>query len=713
MPKTHPKTGRDTRIETLLNAGEDPILLIDASGTIVEGNRAAARIFGTEPRKLPGRSVYGGVSGGPVLIDEARVDEVVRSGKPLQFEVVRNGSFLELRLYPIASGEGAVGEIAVYVHDLARRKLMESTLRQAEEMYRHIYENVTEGIFQINLEGRFLSANPALARIHGFESPEELIESVTDISKQLYVDPARRRELISLLGRHGHAENFEVQMYRRNGSIGWISINARVVRDSEGRILYHEGTMRDITKRKEAEKALRESEERYRTAVEHSNDGISIIREGKHEYVNRRFVEMFEYSKPEEIIGLPVSFNVHPDDLERVMSISNQRRRGEPAPVCYEFKGVTKTGAIIHIEVSATDMTYRGKPVSFVYLRDITERKRAEASLIESRNELERLNRAKSKAVDHISHELRTPLALVQANVRILRRKLDEGTGKAGTEKFLDMLDENTKRLFEIADEAGEILRASHDLEASGLIDDIDRLELRMESLSEVPKGMLAHTRVIKRWLERHMSGSHGRFKVIDLYPFLESTVEKMQYFARKRDVRIMVEAGENPLFISMNPGILREVLEALVKNAVENTPDGGRVLVQLEERPGRAWINVIDTGIGITEENQAFLFDGLFHTTETDLYSSRNSYDFGAGGKGLDLLKLKVYAQRFGFEITMSSRRCIYIPTDRDLCPGSIVACPHAETFEACAASGGSTFSIGFRAAPGEAIGKGRGLAS
>lgn len=699
MPRFFSEKGRVDRLHTLLNATDEIILLLDLAGSIVEGNDAAARLFETQPEALTGKSIYDIVPPDSSLAARGRMEEVSRTHSRMQFETILNGTFFKVSLHPVLDEAGTMHGVALYSHDITGRKRMEEALRKTEEMYRKIYENATEGIFQITLEGRFLSANPALARIHGFDSPQELISSITNIGTQLHADPEKRTELLRLLGRYGHAEGFETRMLRKDGSIGWISINARLVRDSEGNPLYHEGTMQEITKRKEAEEALRESEERYRTAVEHSNDGIAILQDGKHEYVNQRFVEIFEYSRPEEIIGLPVTFNVHPDDLERVASITDQRRRGEPAPLCYEFKGVTKTGSVIHIEVSATNMTYRGKPVSFVYLRDITERKRAEESLIESRNELERLNRAKSKAVDHISHEMRTPLALVQATVRILRRKLEETPEREATKPALDMLERHVQRLFEIAYEAGEILRASHDLEAGGLMDDIDRLEQRMESLSEVPDEMRVHAEEIKQWVGRHMSGSRGRLRIIEVYPFVESVVEKVRYFARKRRVRIEVEGKETPLKISMNPGILREVLEALLKNAVENTPDEGLITVKLEERSDRVWIDVIDTGVGITEESQPYIFDGLFHTTETDLYSSKKSYDFGAGGKGLDLLKLKVYAKRYGFEVIMSSTRCHYIPTERDVCPGDIALCPFVSTAEECAASGGSTFSIAFRA--------------
>ena len=102
-----------------------------------------------------------------------------------------------------------------------------------------------------------------------------------------------------------------------------------------------------------------------------------------------------------------------------------------------------------------------------------------------------------------------------------------------------------------------------------------------------------------------------------------------------------------------------------------------------------------------ITPENQAFIFDGFFHTQETDLYTSKKPYDFYAGGKGLDLRRMKLYGQRFGFDLSVESRRCNYIPTDRDLCPGKISACPHCQGPEDCLVSGGSAFTLSFPLGP------------
>jgi len=143
--------------------------------------------------------------------------------------------------------------ISGMVLDITEHKLSEQLLRQSEEKYRNIFENAVEGIFQSTEDGRFLSVNPALAKMYGYGSPEEFIASITDIEKQLYVNPWERLIFKELLEKNGIIERFEIQAYKKNRSKIWISLNARAVKDSNGLILYYEGTVEDITSRKQAE----------------------------------------------------------------------------------------------------------------------------------------------------------------------------------------------------------------------------------------------------------------------------------------------------------------------------------------------------------------------------------------------------------------------------------------------------------------------------
>src|SRR5215207_10088250 len=139
--------------------------------------------------------------------------------------------------------------------------------RRAEEKYRSIFENSVEGIFQTTVEGRFVTANPALARMFGYDSPEQLLENISDIGEQLYVDPERRAEFDRLIRRDGFVSGFEIQMYRTDGSVMWASASARAVRDAEGAVIGFEGTVEDITERKQAEQALREIREAERRRI--------------------------------------------------------------------------------------------------------------------------------------------------------------------------------------------------------------------------------------------------------------------------------------------------------------------------------------------------------------------------------------------------------------------------------------------------------------
>jgi diguanylate cyclase (GGDEF)-like protein/PAS domain S-box-containing protein len=151
------------------------------------------------------------------------------------------------------------GEVVGYLGtltDISDRKQAEFALQQAEEKYRSIFENAIEGIFQATPDGRYLSANPALAKIYGYESPAELIAKIRNIDRQVYLDPKRRVEFLHAIEKHGFVSEFESQVYRADGTTIWVSENARAVRGAGDKLLYYEGTVEDITVRKIAEEKL-------------------------------------------------------------------------------------------------------------------------------------------------------------------------------------------------------------------------------------------------------------------------------------------------------------------------------------------------------------------------------------------------------------------------------------------------------------------------
>ena len=148
------------------------------------------------------------------------------------------------------------------------RHRLDMALLAAEEKYHGIFDHLVEGIFQTSAEGKYLMANAALARIYGYASPEELMRSLTNIGERLYVQKGRRDEFVKEMQAHDTITGFESQIYKKDGSVIWISENCRAMRDSNGHLLYYEGTVEDITQRQEAEDKLRSSERLYSSLVE-------------------------------------------------------------------------------------------------------------------------------------------------------------------------------------------------------------------------------------------------------------------------------------------------------------------------------------------------------------------------------------------------------------------------------------------------------------
>ena len=181
--------------------------------------------------------------------------------------VAADGRVVWLRdIVSVVVEHGAPTKLRGVMVDITQSKRVEEARRQAEERYRSIVENAVEGIFQSTPAGRFLAANPAMARICGYESPEELLAAVTDVASQIYLEPAQRAELMRELEKHDVVRGFELQIRRRDGSTAWLSETIWVARDGSGAITHYTGMVEDITEKRRAAEVRALVETRLRQA---------------------------------------------------------------------------------------------------------------------------------------------------------------------------------------------------------------------------------------------------------------------------------------------------------------------------------------------------------------------------------------------------------------------------------------------------------------
>ena len=463
----------ETKYRSLFERSVDPILLLEEGG-FTDCNKAALEILrctdkdllmGLCPSRIsPERQPDGELS----TEKEKTAFDLAQKEESIHFVWVhRTFDGADLWLEVSLTAIPVVGKRMAHVvwRDITEQKRTEKALTEAERKYRDIFEHSVEGIFQTTPEGRFLDANPALAGMYGFESPAELIEAITNLEDRMYVDPTDRARLRKLYEEQGSVRNFESRLYRKDGSIVWISMTGRAVRDHAGKIVYYEGVAEDITGRKLAEESLRELNRRLHDIIEFLPDPtFGIDREGKVIFWNRAVEEMtgvkaaeilgkgdHEYSVPfygeRRPMIIDLALPPHREFENQYLYIS--RENGYLVAEGYvPFPG--RAGRYLWGKVAPIYNTEGAVVGAIESVRDVTEHRRTEQELRKHKEHLEELVEERTAGLNKANEMLKFEIAeRRQAESKLkeyrdhLERLVSERTGELARseKKYRDLVD--------------------------------------------------------------------------------------------------------------------------------------------------------------------------------------------------------------------------------------------------------------------------------
>jgi PAS domain S-box-containing protein len=477
-----------------------------------------------------------------------------------------------------------VSALGNQIGQFIRRKHAEEALREAEENYRSIYENAIEGIFQTTPEGRYLSANPALARMLGYGSPEELIESISDIGGQMCVRAESRLELKRRLEAEGEVRGFENQIRRRDGSTIWISVNAHIVRDADGKVVYYEGTSQDVTERKRAEEALRESEARLARlahAVESTAEMICITdMEDRFTFANPAFLKGYGYTEA-EILGKTPAVLFSPQNPAALLGeiLKGTRAGGWNGEVIDR----RKDGTDFPISLGTSQIrNSEGEVIGLIGVaRDITERKRAEVVLRESEEKFRTLfesapigmalhdargkyvqtNQAYQRMLGYTDEELR------RLSVRRITHPDDVGEGQRFFEEFRDGKREQCEREKRYLHKDGHLVWAH--ASASALRNNKGELIYIISMVEDITERKQLEQEVIETSANERRRVGH------ELHDGLGQYLAGIAFKAKALEQSLVAE--------SLPHGAEAKELAALVSNAISQTRSLARGLDPIE----------------------------------------------------------------------------------------------------------------------------------
>jgi PAS domain S-box-containing protein len=678
----------EKRYRNILESIEDGYFEVDLSGTMTFFNASLCDITGYTSQELSGMNNRDYTEPETAKRMFEVFNRIYRTGEASKiddYEVIKkDGSKcvmeLSTSLMRDPSGE-AVGFRGI-ARDVTEREKMKYQLEESEKKYRDIIQNMEEGYYEVDLKGNFAFFNGAMSKILGY-SPEELM----GMNNRQFMTEATAREVYRTFNevyRTGNPQQaFDWEVIRKDGSICRLETSVSVVRDLRNNPSGFRGIARDVTERWFARKALEESEEKYRTILQSIEEGYyEVDVTGDMMFFNDSMCRILGYS-PGELRGMNNRNFMTEETAKTVYETFNQvYRTGEPTKV-FGWELVRKDGQRRYVETSVSPIKdQKGEPVGFRGMaRDITEQRA--------------LEKARERMISHLAHELGTPISIITGTLRRISKANQEGDWSKVRE-WIERAQRNINRLRNLQDEIHDIFHDRPLEEKEKILHLVEGAVGLLEELEDEPlqEGTEAIRQSVVRRLKLLYQMEDIHSEKIPVGDFLDQVCGDATQSMSERQIEI-IKNFESGISCEMDKKVLKKVCEGFLRNAVENTPDEGKVEVRLKSENNRARIEVQDFGIGITPENQHLIFSGFFHTQETHQYSTRKPYLFNAGGSGSDLLRAKILSERFNFSVGFSSERCKYLPTDTHECPGRISLCPFITKQEDCLSSGGSVFSV------------------
>jgi len=354
--------------------------------------------------------------------------------------------------------DGKVVQVFCVARDVTERKQAEAALRESEEKYRSLFEDSRDGVFIISREGVVLDVNRAASEMVGYEVEELVNLRIEDLLE----DPAEADRFRAAIDSAGGVRDHETRLKKKDGTVIDCLFSASVKRSRFGRVLAYQGIVRDVTEQKAALRALRQSEERYKLLVEKSPDAIAIYSDGRIRYMNpacRRLMKFPE--RADELIGKPVMQFVHPDFHQDVKKRIEKVSKGEADYGFFEETLIRFDGSLMKVEVAIAPIEFEGKPALQAVVRDISDRKRAEAALRESEARFRHL----AESTDDVIWTMNMDLENTYVNCAIERFRGYTPEEHMG-QKLSDILVPHS------FDHVVGVLKKELELEARGEIDD-------------------------------------------------------------------------------------------------------------------------------------------------------------------------------------------------------------------------------------------------